>query len=1651
MSEEKEKYLGESLLSQQPKKKMSLVLKDKTVTAQKLADKAVTPQKVSDDFVNKIVKPSVDKAKADLQNQIESISVGGLAISNEWGDNPNIAISQKTLTEAFNNIYDAIGEDLDNIDVLYFTDYLEVKPEGFEYLTLTYSGEDGDITYIVQDNVFALHAGSNYYLSWTATETREASGQYNEEKEGTLVMRDDKLYYYMVESTNSDINVDNSLDADSDNPVSNKAVCAGFASIAPLRVNLSIAQMQAADSYVCQMSQSLLTIKTAFSSGRQVIFSEDRIFRNVFIATQVPGNNAPASSNALCTLLSGSKFYELKPWITSDSCLLTELHQDADSALSTESVNPIQNKVVTGKFNEISSTVNSISSSVGALNSKVQNLEIDGPSLLPFDDIFYGTELPYYMGDASRVYEGEGGIVTICPNLNVIALRVGMLYYGEWTGTAERIRSSAYDLVNDLFWRIIDDKLYIYKYSIDDGTFTLVNGSSSSSTLRIEEIIEGNDWSVSTQEYTGADGEVCYLESQKKFVLKVGDALYETWTANNKVSSSEYNNADLVYREANNQLYLYTPTENGLVSNLPDVAPPLIVNMTLGGIYRQGDARGVGREVWYNYSIPGVSDENKLRVIIEEFNRGRTILFKDPSNNIVCRSTTSRITYNSNSLGWNLGVIGTGLNAGEITQVCIINWPEYGYENKIVLRTIYSEMSIDDGLDYNSPNPVSNHALTEILGDIQQRFENIENENEEDMEDNTLEKFNNFADAWKQEFKAEIVDELRASMNEGFAELQRQIKAIGNLVDPDVYPVLPPVEPVVVEDEEVPTDNGPKPEQIRPAELEEAFDSSIGIRGLLGSSADPDDTTNPLNKSVNAITTSNVRFALDIPAFVEGLGTNAVPVIDDGEDIPGTGYYIVTGAKLGLSTSNSSGASNATKINAAASATGTYANCVGVELSASYYVSATIKPEKDFTIYGTLGTNSVREGTLRFWTVGCSKKDVNTGSAIYTTHSLVLKNLNLNAPDTTTISGQGFKIWININDGIDQIQIVNCNFDMKCYAVSIYGEDRTPFENNMLISTNCINHLLVDSNIAKGEFIRISDYRFVKSCRFLSNTITNVTGLGIRLFSETELSTYGKTMGYASCPVWIVGNTVSGAVDSNGYPVMRRKENTWAAEYYSPFMVSKSARITYVLHNNVSNFISGIGVDENGKRHFLAHYDIFAICSNIYYCNNTITNFVRFDDDRTDFGTFKAKGDGVPSIYKGNGNYVPVTRYYAFNTYSVDEEVLERCWGTRSNQSKYTELEAKIDDNIRKYYAIGFNGTCTDSEKETEQVDTFHFVHNTMEYPYWDNARTNKAKEVYIENNVFKCDWDPAINLSFPQMFSFYSNTVTIKDNDFGGGSDYGITYPNFWICSVRKFNDGMPPKVIVEGNLIKDGVSIKGHIYKQEIQKDGNVVFTNRPFNDILEVSSLDARPKDPSIGEYVKVGAKYYKCTKGAPAVLLFYVSPFAATESATVSKTFTTTLKLNKNNNDNSVSVGLNAGTTTRGSIAEKLAAQLNAAGYISRVIYENSGGSLKRYLLVRSNHNGVLPVSTIFTLPNTTNSAGASIYLKSFTSNSYNKGNVSLTWAPQPGEDTEWAETTLAQINLEIAQREANGDIYSNRVSSQEGLSGSAGTSGTEIVG
>lgn len=154
MSTSNEKYIGESLLKDNPSSRLKLVIADGAVTTDKIADAAVTedkiadgsvsPEKVSEDFTSTFIMPTLNTLDAKYKNitnelytMVRSLQVGGVALSNILGSSEEIGITQKSLTELFANILEELSE-VTGKEYRTFT--LTVSP------LLTYTEESVEIT-----------------------------------------------------------------------------------------------------------------------------------------------------------------------------------------------------------------------------------------------------------------------------------------------------------------------------------------------------------------------------------------------------------------------------------------------------------------------------------------------------------------------------------------------------------------------------------------------------------------------------------------------------------------------------------------------------------------------------------------------------------------------------------------------------------------------------------------------------------------------------------------------------------------------------------------------------------------------------------------------------------------------------------------------------------------------------------------------------------------------------------------------------------------------------------------------------------------------------------------------------------------------------------------------------------------------------------------------------------------------------------------------------------------------------------------------------------------------------------------------------------------------------------------------------------------
>ncbi len=156
-------------------------IQNNAVTTPKIKDGAVTPEKLSPRVTTEVINPIVKelekkhdgdvsnlKAKdKDLQNQIDSLTINGMAVSDQFGNDPYIGISQKALTEAFNRIWQRI-DDMTGETTMGIA--MTVTPE-------YYIGEDGCNIHISANTVDTQGIFEHIAFYWNNEETPFAEAE----------------------------------------------------------------------------------------------------------------------------------------------------------------------------------------------------------------------------------------------------------------------------------------------------------------------------------------------------------------------------------------------------------------------------------------------------------------------------------------------------------------------------------------------------------------------------------------------------------------------------------------------------------------------------------------------------------------------------------------------------------------------------------------------------------------------------------------------------------------------------------------------------------------------------------------------------------------------------------------------------------------------------------------------------------------------------------------------------------------------------------------------------------------------------------------------------------------------------------------------------------------------------------------------------------------------------------------------------------------------------------------------------------------------------------------------------------------------------------------------------------------------------------
>ena len=383
------------------------------------------------------------------------------------------------------------------------------------------------------------------------------------------------------------------------------------------------------------------------------------------------------------------------------------------------------------------------------------------------------------------------------------------------------------------------------------------------------------------------------------------------------------------------------------------------------------------------------------------------------------------------------------------------------------------------------------------------------------------------------------------------------------------------------------------------------------------------------------------------------------------------------------------------------------ADCPGIKLDQMYYVclpkngkfpgykQRSIVLDHDFVIDGEVDGKAVggfHASQLLF----------------YTEHSLNLRKVHVVVDD----SGKYYPFYVNTIRGIDQLQVTGCVFegsgDTPGRTFFLGSQDASPLdEKGFAKDDNCIRHVLFDGNTHQGSrMVASAGVRVTQSCRFLGNTIYDVTGVGISLSTDNTRN-YAVLMGYLSCPVYIVGNTFAGVGQ------VMKKRTKWPT-YYCAVLVESGQ--LYMLHNTIRNFVSGktLYTTRKGERidGFPETYDLYANVTRLYYSNNHVTNVLRFTKERANVGIFKAKGCCVPRRFRES--HMPIVRYYSGNTYQTDRNAVLRMWTNRkypADGGDYSEEKA-YDKSLSPDDYLTLN---IQSYTAQLPVDTLAYCNNTLQ------------------------------------------------------------------------------------------------------------------------------------------------------------------------------------------------------------------------------------------------------------------------------------------------------------------------------------------------
>lgn len=529
-------------------------------------------------------------------------------------------------------------------------------------------------------------------------------------------------------------------------------------------------------------------------------------------------------------------------------------------------------------------------------------------------------------------------------------------------------------------------------------------------------------------------------------------------------------------------------------------------------------------------------------------------------------------------------------------------------------------------------------------------------------------------------------------------------------------------------------------------------------------------------------------------------------------------------------------------------------NCIGFKLDQMYPLAqpsdvSWIELPRDFIIDGSRTVFNSEIGKDEIKAVGGF---IYHGKLFVTTHSLQLSYLHVSKQNYTETGG-GF--YLNCVNGIESLTIENCIFDyyvpneinpstnelykpediegycggyvyIRSYNGGyICGTEYNVDEDGYLNDKTFIRHTYIYNNTFRGGQSVYSDTPFARNTfRFVNNTIYDMgLGMGLSLSSYNDVPHVNQNTA-STCPIWIVGNTFIGQDK-----IFIRYATSNASVYRGGALVEASC--TYMLHNTISNFITGktfIQKIETSSNNLIgwmtnapATYDSYINSSETYYCNNTVNNLTRLGLE-VGSGIIKSKGapGGWPSSEQGDrGRYWyydrtkedktssstadnptyykynykeecdakfckarEAVKYFMNNTYNLDKQHIRQLYDNLQIKPSFQNGSYTYNTDPLTYYYnnVDFDDIC----RIEMQFDT-HIPVNRYLKLYKFSGNTINAQGCYItgrcgSNPIFCREFDFSNNVFNARLITSVDQTDATSYKEYktlveGGGYQYGF------------------------------------------------------------------------------------------------------------------------------------------------------------------------------------------------------------------------------------------------------------------------------------